>query len=68
MATLHTEEIIQEQRWKSLSAREKIGDWAVQNQHGIIAGSWALSMAVAAAIIMKDKYVIPRTCDLQVLH
>ena len=68
MATLHTEEIIQEQRWKSLSTREKIGDWAAQNQYGIIAGSWALSMAVAAAIIMKDKYVIPHTCDLGVPH
>jgi len=55
-ATLEAEEVMEEQSWQSLSMREKVGKWAFQNQYGIIAGSWALSMAVASVIIMKDRH------------
>jgi len=58
-ATLTTEQIIEEQRWESLSTREKFGDWASRNQYKIILASWALSMGVAGAIIMKDKHQTP---------
>ncbi|KAF9223162.1 hypothetical protein BS17DRAFT_782455 [Gyrodon lividus] len=43
-------------RWNSLSTREKVQDWASRHQYSIILGSWALSMALAGAVIAKDKY------------
>ena len=46
----------EQKRWQSLSTREKIGDWAVKHQYSLILGSWAASMGVAAAIIMKDRH------------
>jgi len=46
-------------RWESLTTREKIGDWALRHQYPIIVGSWAASLGVAAAIIMKDKHQTP---------
>lgn len=43
-------------RWETLSTREKVGDWALRHQYSLILGSWATSMGVAAAIIMKDRH------------
>ncbi|KAI6038525.1 hypothetical protein EDC04DRAFT_3141444 [Pisolithus marmoratus] len=43
-------------RWGALSVKEKVTDWAARNKYGIIFGSWALSLAVAGAIISRDKY------------
>ncbi|KIJ62253.1 hypothetical protein HYDPIDRAFT_114736 [Hydnomerulius pinastri MD-312] len=43
-------------RWNTLSTGEKFRDWATRHQYSIIIGSWALSMAVAGAIISRDKY------------
>ena len=36
--------------------KEKVGDWALNHQYSLIVGSWAASMGVAAAIIMKDRH------------
>jgi hypothetical protein len=54
-ATVATEQAIEQQRWESLSTREKFGEWTSRNQYKIILASWAVSMGVAGAIIMKDK-------------
>jgi hypothetical protein len=43
-------------QWAQLSIRQKIGDWAVRHEYSIIFGSWALSMAVAWSVIMRDRY------------
>ena len=53
---LEEEEQAAQKRWESLSTREKIGDWALKHQYPLILGSWAASMGVAAAIIMKDRH------------
>jgi len=43
-------------RWQTYSVKEKVGDWAARHEYSLILGSWALSMAVAGAIISKDRY------------
>ena len=53
---LEEEEQAAQKRWESLSTREKISDWALKHQYPLILGSWAASMGVAAAIIMKDRH------------
>ncbi|KAI6112271.1 hypothetical protein EDD16DRAFT_1603989 [Pisolithus croceorrhizus] len=45
----------EEARWSSLSVKDKVADWAARHKYGIICGSWALSLAVAGAIISRDK-------------
>ncbi|KAG6334759.1 hypothetical protein ID866_4336 [Astraeus odoratus] len=46
----------EEARWRALPMKDKVADWAARHQYGIIFGSWALSMAVAGAIIARDRY------------
>ncbi|KAG6373065.1 hypothetical protein JVT61DRAFT_1832 [Boletus reticuloceps] len=46
-----------EARFNALSTTDKALDWASRHQYSIILGSWALSMAVAGAIVAKDRYV-----------
>jgi len=53
---LEEEEHAERKRWESLSTKGKIGDWAIRHQYSLILGSWAASMGVAAAIIMKDRH------------
>ena len=53
---LEEEEEAEQKRWESLSTREKISDWAIKHQYPLILGSWAVSMGVAASIIMKDRH------------
>jgi len=53
---LEEEEHAEQRRWEALSTREKVSDWAVKHQYPLIVGSWAASMGVAAAIIMKDRH------------
>ena len=53
---LEEEEHAKQKRWESLSTRGKISDWAINHQYSLILGSWAASMGVAAAIIMKDRH------------
>jgi len=43
-------------RWAALSTKEKVSDWAIRHQYPLILGSWAASMGLAAAIIMKDRH------------
>ena len=43
-------------RWEGLTTKEKIGDWALRHQYPLILGSWAASLGLAAAIIMKDRH------------
>ncbi|KAF9782738.1 mitochondrion protein [Thelephora terrestris] len=52
---LDEQEHEERKRWESLSTKDKIGDWALKHQYSLILGSWAASMGVAAAIIMKDR-------------
>lgn len=45
----------EQDRWNRLKTNEKVTEWATRHQYGIIGGSWALSMGVASAVIMRDK-------------
>ena len=53
---LDEEEHLEKIRWAGLSTKEKIGDWALKQQYSLILGSWAASLGLAAAIIMKDRH------------
>ena len=53
---LDEEEHIEQRRWEALSTKERIGDWALRHQYPVILGSWAASLGLAAAIIMKDRH------------
>ncbi|KAJ7068808.1 hypothetical protein C8F01DRAFT_1119393 [Mycena amicta] len=43
-------------RWEQLGTTDKIADWARRHEYSIIVGGWALSLALAGAIISRDKY------------
>lgn len=47
----------EEFRWRTLTPSQKLKDWTIRNQYSVLAGGWALSMAVAGAIIARDKCV-----------
>jgi len=53
---LDEEAHVEQMRWEGLSTREKVGDWALRHQYPLILGSWAASLGLAAAIIMKDRH------------
>lgn len=42
-------------RWEQMTTEEKLGDWADRHQYSIILGGWASSLALAGAIISRDK-------------
>jgi hypothetical protein len=42
-------------RWQQMTTKEKLGDWADRHQYSIILGGWASSLAVAGAVISRDK-------------
>ncbi|THH19764.1 hypothetical protein EW146_g1470 [Bondarzewia mesenterica] len=46
----------EESKWRALSTREKITHWARQNQYKVILGSWAIGMAIAGGIVMRDRH------------
>ncbi|KIK67606.1 hypothetical protein GYMLUDRAFT_256478 [Collybiopsis luxurians FD-317 M1] len=48
-----------QQKWETMTPRQKISDWASRHEYSIILGSWALSLGVAGAIISRDKYQSP---------
>ncbi|GLB34107.1 putative hypoxia induced protein conserved region [Lyophyllum shimeji] len=52
---LHAAETAQAQRWEELSTKDKLADWAGRHQYTLILGGWASSLAVAGAIISRDK-------------
>jgi len=39
-----------------MTMRQKVGDWAFRHQYSIILGGWAGSLALAGAIIARNKY------------
>ncbi|KAF9057854.1 hypothetical protein BJ165DRAFT_1424036 [Panaeolus papilionaceus] len=53
---LEEKEIQREKRWEGLSGSEKVADWALRHQYGMIMGGWAGSLGLAAAIISRQKY------------
>jgi len=53
---LEREEAQEISRWNRLDSKEKLKDWAIRNQYKIILGSWATSMAVAGAIVMRNRH------------
>ena len=42
-------------RWQQMTPKEKLGEWAARHQYSIIFGGWASSLALAGAIISRDK-------------
>ncbi|TFK62029.1 hypothetical protein BDN72DRAFT_777612, partial [Pluteus cervinus] len=46
----------EEKHWQSLSSRDRVADWAARHQYSIIIGGWATSMAIAGAIISRNRY------------
>ncbi|PCH41531.1 hypothetical protein WOLCODRAFT_24814 [Wolfiporia cocos MD-104 SS10] len=56
MRELEREERAQQSRWNMLGQREKLMDWAMRNQYKVILGSWATSMAIAGALVMRNKH------------
>ena len=56
-ALLEHEEAHEETRWEHLSTKDKVKDWAMRNQYKVIVGSWAASMAIAGAIVMRNRCV-----------
>ncbi|TFY73360.1 hypothetical protein EWM64_g10652, partial [Hericium alpestre] len=53
---LDSAKVKEEQEWAALSMREKVHTWALQNQYKVILGSWAISMGIAAGLIMRDRH------------
>ncbi|KAF7302199.1 HIG1 domain-containing protein [Mycena indigotica] len=53
---LETQEQAAMDRWENLGAKDKIADWARRHEYSIIVGGWALSLALAGAIISRDRY------------
>ncbi|KZS97837.1 hypothetical protein SISNIDRAFT_198213 [Sistotremastrum niveocremeum HHB9708] len=45
----------EQDRWNNLKTSEKLSEWATKHQYGIIGGSWAVSMGIASAIVMRDR-------------
>lgn len=54
---LKTAKSEEELRWRTLTPSQKLKEWSIKNQYSVLAGGWALSMAVAGVIISRDKYV-----------
>ncbi|KAL4081458.1 hypothetical protein V8B97DRAFT_30053 [Scleroderma yunnanense] len=44
-------------QWGTLTVKEKFADWVARHQLSFIAGSWAVAMTVAGAIIMRDPHL-----------
>jgi len=43
-------------RIQSLSQGERLTDWAKRHQYSLIGGSWAVSMGIASAIVMRNRH------------
>ncbi|KIP08311.1 hypothetical protein PHLGIDRAFT_88268 [Phlebiopsis gigantea 11061_1 CR5-6] len=46
----------EERHWEGLSRTQRVKEWAMKNQYKVILGSWAVSMGVAGAIVMANRY------------
>ncbi|EKM59779.1 uncharacterized protein PHACADRAFT_181748 [Phanerochaete carnosa HHB-10118-sp] len=43
-------------RWESLSAGERMRDFANRHQYGLILGGWALSMGISFGLVARNRY------------
>ena len=57
-AELDAQLLKEKERIQSLTQGERITDWAKRHQYGLIGGSWAVSMGIASAIVMRNRYVL----------
>lgn len=55
MRLLDEKEVREAKMWDRMSLAQKIGDWAFRHQYSIILGGWAGSLAIAGAIIARNK-------------
>ncbi|OBZ70409.1 Respiratory supercomplex factor 2, mitochondrial [Grifola frondosa] len=55
-AELQREEAVAQRHWDTLTTTEKVKDWSSRNQYKLILGSWALSMAIAGSIVMRNPH------------
>lgn len=46
----------EQSQWQKLTPGQKVLQWAKQNQYSVILGSWAVSMAIAGTIVMRDRH------------
>jgi len=53
---LDEKEVQQAKMWDNMTLGQKIGDWSFRHQYSLIMGGWAGSLAVAGAIISRNKY------------
>ncbi|PPQ83129.1 hypothetical protein CVT25_003706 [Psilocybe cyanescens] len=53
---LDEREIQAMKKWDSMSLSDKIGDWSYRHQYSLIMGGWAGSLAIAGAVISRQKY------------
>ncbi|PFH49257.1 hypothetical protein AMATHDRAFT_63534 [Amanita thiersii Skay4041] len=53
---LDERQLKEEMAWQQMSTRDKIAEWADRHQYSIIIGGWATSLAVAGAIISRNRY------------
>lgn len=42
--------------WDALSVREKVNDFALRHQYGLILGGWALSLGLSFGLIARNRY------------
>lgn len=52
---LDDKEVQEAKMWDRMSLSQKIGDWGFRHQYSIIMGGWAGSLAIAGAIISRQK-------------
>ena len=52
---LDAKEVHEAKMWDSMTLSQKIGDWGFRHQYSIILGGWAGSLAIAGAIISRQK-------------
>ncbi|KAK4686116.1 hypothetical protein P7C73_g4021, partial [Tremellales sp. Uapishka_1] len=53
---LDREEEAENARWEALSMGEKLSDFGVRHQYGIVGASWAASMVVAFGMVARNPY------------
>lgn len=53
---LDEREIQAMKKWDSMSLSDKIGDWSYRHQYSLIMGGWAGSLAIAGAVISRQKW------------
>jgi len=49
-------EALEQERVHALTGKEKMLDWAAQRRYSIVGASWALSMALAFGIVLRNPY------------